>query len=103
MNLEQLHTYLGELIEAGTPGTLPVVLLAGPQEMDAPQEVSEAMLISGTYEADPAPLALGHLQRTEDCLLLLGPTFDLATIKDSHDPQFAPVDAPTPPVRRRSA
>ncbi|WP_324729599.1 hypothetical protein [Pseudomonas chlororaphis] len=98
MNLQQLHRYLGQLIEAGTPGILPVVF-PGQQNGDHPQEVSDAMLISGTYDADPSPLALGHFQRTEACLLLSGPAFDLDALKTSHDPQWPPVDPPVAPVR----
>jgi len=98
MNLEQLHTYLGELIEAGTPGNLPVVI-PGQEDGRGPQEVSDAMLINGAYDADPAPLALGHFQRMEACLLLSGPAFDLDSLKASHDPQWPPVDTPVPPLR----
>lgn len=98
MNLEQLHRYLGQLLEAGTPGLLPVVF-SGQQDVNFPQEVSDAMLISGTYDADSAPLALGHFQRSEPCLLLSGPAFDLDTLKASHDPKWPPVDPPAAPVR----
>lgn len=95
MNLEQLHKYLGELIEAGTERKLPV-LLPGAHDEEQPQELTEAMLINGLYYADPSPLMVGFHQRTGAGLLLSGLTFDMDTLKDSHAPAWPPVESPVP-------
>ena len=95
MDLAQLHAYLGELIEAGTPKNLPVVI-PGMGDAILPNEVSEAMLIDGEYDADPAPLAPGQYRRTEPCLLLHGTHFDLDLIKGTHSPQWPFVEPPAP-------
>ena len=95
MDLQQLYNYLGDLIEAGTAKTLPVVI-PGRDADSLPVEVSEAMLIEGKYDADPAPLAPGQYHRTEACLLLAGGDFDLGELSESHKPKWPPVDTPTP-------
>lgn len=74
MNLGQLHQYLGELIEAGTDRSLPVVV-PGLKSEALPQELSEAMAIEGAYEADPAPLAKGYTEHAGAVLLLHGVSF----------------------------
>lgn len=95
MDLAQLHAYLGELIEAGTPKNLPIVI-PGIGGANLPNEISEAMIIHGEYDADPAPLAPGQYHRTEQCLLLHGTHFDLDTIKETHSPQWPLVEPPAP-------
>lgn len=95
MNLEQLHQYLGELIEAGTERKLPV-LLPGANAEEQPQELTNAMLINGSYHADPAPLMVGFHQRTGAGLLLSGLTFDMDTLNNSHVSAWPPVEPPVP-------
>jgi hypothetical protein len=98
MNLEQLHQYLGELIEAGTERRLPV-LLPGAHDEGQPQELTEAMLINGLYHADPAPLMVAIHQRTGPGLLLSGLSFDMDTLKESHTPTWPLVEPPVPEHR----
>ena len=83
MNLGQLHQFLGELIEAGTDCRLPVVL-PGLHPETLPQELSEAMLIDGSYEADPAPLAKGYTEHAGAALMLHGVGFDMDILKPTH-------------------
>lgn len=95
MNLGQLHQFLGELIEAGTDSRLPVVL-PGLYAEALPQELSEAMVIAGAYEADPAPLAIGYTEHAGTALLLHGVGFDMDTLQSSHRSEWPLVDAPQP-------
>lgn len=95
MNLEQLHQYLGDLIEAGTDRKLPVVL-PGQSPDDRPQELSESMIIDGVYQVDPAPLARGYTEDEGRALLLYGVGFDLDVLNETHRTEWPLVDAPQP-------
>ena len=95
MNLGQLHQFIGEMIEAGTDRRLPVVL-PGLHAGALPQELSEAMIIDGAYEADPAPLAKGYTEHSGTALMLHGIGFDMDTLKPTHRSEWPLVDAPQP-------
>ncbi len=95
MDLSQLHAYLGELIEAGMPKNIPVVI-PGMGDAALPSELSEAALIVGAYDADPAPLAPGEYRRTEQCLLLHGTLFDPDSLRESHSYTWPSIEPPAP-------
>lgn len=95
MNLGQLYQYLGELIEAGTDRRLPV-LLPGLHAEALPQELSEAMIVDGAYEADPAPLAKGYTEHVGTALMLHGVNFDMDSLKPTHRAEWPLVVAPQP-------
>lgn len=58
MNLQSLHTYLGQLLDAGVAPDIPVVALAD----EWPREVHDIYMFDGGYHADMAPkLVVGRL------------------------------------------
>ncbi|CAN7752402.1 hypothetical protein [Duganella sp. LjRoot269] len=58
MNLKSLHTYLGQLLDAGVAPDIPVVALAD----EWPREVHDIYMFDGGYHADMAPkLVVGRL------------------------------------------
>lgn len=95
MNLLKLHHYLGKLLEAGTDGTLPV-LVPGNDPDSQPQELTSAMLINGIYRADPAPKMSAFRQAEGAGLLLSGISFDVWSLEQSHNPHWPPVEPPQP-------
>ncbi|MDN4500139.1 hypothetical protein QYE73_22890 [Pseudomonas mosselii] len=93
MDLGKLHQYLGELLEVGTDPRMPIVL-PGQHREALPEELSDAMLIDGPYQADPAPLAKGYTELQGACLLLHGVGFDLDNLSDTHSSDWPIVEAP---------
>jgi hypothetical protein len=99
MNLGQLHQYLGELMAAGADPKLPVIL---PWEYEGePQELTDAMMVTGPYKADPAPKMVAYTARSGAALLLSGIGFDIESLRESHNPMWPPVDAPEPERRNK--
>ena len=94
MNIGQLHQYLGELIAAGVDTKLPAIL-PGVSNEDSPQELTGAMLINGPYHGDPAPKLGMSRSRSGAGLLLSGQCFDIDDLRESHNPEWPPVDVPT--------
>lgn len=93
MDLRTLHQYLGELLEAGTNPCTPIVL-PGQHREALPEELSDAMLIEGLYQADPAPLAKGYTELQGACLLLHGVGFDLDNLSGTHSCDWPIVEVP---------
>lgn len=71
MNLQELHNYLGHLLEAGVDPNLPATSVVD----GVPMEISEARLLTGTYSYDPAPKLPGFTRR-EGTVLALMPCFE---------------------------
>lgn len=93
MNLEQLHKYLGDLIEAGTDPKLPVVL-PGLNPEDRPQELSESIIIEGLYQANPTPFARANTEAAGRGLMLHGTALDLDVLRETYRTEWPLVDAP---------
>lgn len=93
MNIGQLHQYLGDMLAAGTEPSLPVIM-PGDREEGVPIELTDARLVSGSYQGDPSPKMSAFADRSGACLLLIGLGFDIDSLEESHSPQWTPVDAP---------
>ena len=100
MNLGQLHSYLGALLDAGVEPSLPVVSLVD----GWPQEVYDITRIKGQFDGDPAP-KMSAFKRMEGSMLAFIPIGDdKSTILNpreageaaSHLEEDLPVEPPYP-------
>lgn len=65
MNLKQLHTYLGQLLDAGVDPSMSVVVLTN----EWPGELDNVRIMEGGFDGDPPPQLVPL--RSEGTMLLL--------------------------------
>jgi len=100
MNLKTLHTYLGDLLQAGVPPDLPVVGLVE----SWPREISDVAMLTGDYSGDPHPKLITYAHRTGAMLVLVPITEDVSELLNpreetgiaTHVGTDLPIDPPYP-------
>lgn len=67
VNITELHSYLGRLLEAGIDPNLPVVSLV----KSLPQEIDDLIGVEGDFEGDPSPQIMPSRQMKGRMLALI--------------------------------
>lgn len=81
MNLKTLHTYLGDLLQAGVQPDLPVVSLVE----SWPCEIYDVAMLTGDYSGDPHPKLPAFAHRTGAMLVLVPITEDVSELLNPRD------------------
>jgi len=92
MNLKQLHTYLGRLLDAGLSPNLPVAGLT----YEWPSEITDVRMFAGGFDGDPHP-KLAILRSEGEMLLLMTvreDVGDLVSSKGNENPTHVDIELP---------
>ncbi len=94
MSLKALHSYLGQLLDAGVNPELPVTGLSD----GYPCEIASVICLDGRYQGDPSPKLSAFLPKDGQMLVLIPIGEDESDLinEGSHRLMELPVEPPSP-------